>query len=156
MYFCLWRMFSLSKIRNGFIFILRSRSSYHSIYPIKRPCKSMSPSFTHEVINPLCGRRLEFRLGFFCRIYFEYAYFRILRWCIHDCNENDTHVIHLYNSKPMPPKQSWRMPLSSSSSYSSCHDYIMLLSVYMFDFASWYDNQSSVTFYFRNDFNTLS
>ena len=86
---------------------------------------------------------------------FEYGYFRILRWCMHDYNENDTHVIHLYNSKPMPPKQSWRMPLSSSSSYSSCHDYIMLLSVSIFDFASWYDNQSSVTL-LQKRFYTLS
>ena len=74
---------------------------------------------------------------------------------MHDYNENDTHVIHLYNSKPMPPKQSWRMPLSSSSSYSSCHDYIMLLSVSIFDFASWYDNQSSVTL-LQKRFYTLS
>ena len=34
---------------------------------------------------------------------FEYAYFKFFRCMIH---ENDTHVISLPNSKPMPPKQS--------------------------------------------------
>ena len=52
---------------------------------------------------------------------------------------HDTHHV-ISKSKPMPPKQSWRMPLSSSS----CHDYIVVV-LCVFDFASWYDNQSSVT-----------